>query len=153
MKKLNNKGFTLIELLAVIVILAIIMVVTIPTVLNSMGNARQNTFNTSANTVADWVEKEYSLAQIQNADNAFVDVCGTNGSECAKNSATEILNLSDTTKKANGQKLLKAAGVKDTNYSSVTIKITDGRACVTLTASTSGDFAQVANKTAPSTGC
>lgn len=40
MKKLNRKGFTLIELLAVIVILAIIVVVTVPTIINSISDAR-----------------------------------------------------------------------------------------------------------------
>ena len=79
MKKLNNKGFTLIELLAVIVILAIIMVVTIPTVLSSMDSARKQTFQNSANTVADWVEKQYALAQLDIGDgtisSAFTSVC------------------------------------------------------------------------------
>ena len=40
MKKLNRKGFTLIELLAVIVIMAIIVVVTVPTIINTIADAR-----------------------------------------------------------------------------------------------------------------
>ena len=42
MKKLNRKGFTLIELLAVIVIMAIIVVVTVPTIINTIADARVN---------------------------------------------------------------------------------------------------------------
>ena len=42
MKKLNRKGFTLIELLAVIVIMAIIVVVTVPTIINTISDARVN---------------------------------------------------------------------------------------------------------------
>ena len=161
MKKLNNKGFTLIELLAVIVILAIIMVVTIPTVLNSMGSARQNTFNTSANTVADWVEKEYALAmvggtdvELGGADESFTDVCITDAKPgtgavaktgykyCADQAAevgTAIADAGkpngvalDSTSAAKMVALLKAAGVDPTNYSYVYIKVTNGRACVKL---------------------
>lgn len=140
MKKLNRKGFTLIELLAIIVILAIIMVVTIPTVLSSMGNARQSTFDSSANTVADWLEKEYTLAQIGNADSAFVSVCTATGATCK--TSTDISSI------------LNDAGVKPGNYSAATVVIKDsGRACVTLTASDSGDFSNVTTKTAKSVGC
>ena len=42
MKKINRKGFTLIELLAVIVIMAIIVVVTVPTIINTIADARVN---------------------------------------------------------------------------------------------------------------
>ena len=42
MKKINRKGFTLIELLAVIVIMAIIVVVTVPTIINTISDARVN---------------------------------------------------------------------------------------------------------------
>ncbi len=142
MKKLNRKGFTLIELLAIIVILAIIMVVTIPTVLSSMGNARQSTFDTSAQTVADWIEKEYTLAQIGNADAAFTGVCGTDGSTCKTTTGTNIATI------------LKEAGVNPKNYSSSTVTVKDsGRACVILTASDDGDFKNVTTKTAKSIGC
>lgn len=141
MKKLNRKGFTLIELLAIIVILAIIMVVTIPTVLSSMGNARQSTFDSSANTVADWIEKEYTLAQLNQADAAFTGVCGDTGATC------KGADISITT-------ILKDAGVKPGNYDTATVNIKDsGRACVILKASTSGDFKDVATKTAKSVGC
>ena len=61
MKKLNKKGFTLIELLAVIVILAIIVVVTVPTVLNSIDDARKSSLHSLAKEVANWYDT--SLAQ------------------------------------------------------------------------------------------
>jgi len=53
MKKLNRKGFTLIELLAVIVIMAIILVVTIPTILNSISDARISSIQNLAVSTAN----------------------------------------------------------------------------------------------------
>ena len=72
MKKLNKKGFTLIELLAVIVVLAIILVITIPTVMNSMKNAKEKQAQNAVDSVANWVEKQYSLAKVSNSTNPFV---------------------------------------------------------------------------------
>ena len=163
MKKLNRKGFTLIELLAIIVILAIIMVVTIPTVLSSMGDARETTFQNSANTIADWIEKEYTMAQIGNADKAFTDVCGVNGSVCvgtAKTIGTDAVGA-QTTRAAitdpGFTALLKASGVAEKNYSYVSILITNGRACIKLNAATGGDFDSLAKDaskyTKSSTAC
>jgi len=147
MKKLNRKGFTLIELLAIIVILAIIMVVTIPTVLGSLGSARQDTFNSSANSVAEWFEKQYGLCILDSskADAAFTGVCGANCKDC-DTAAKDIASA------------LKAAGVKPGNYSSTTndntVKFTGGRACVKLTKNSSGgDFKDVTTATAQSSGC
>ncbi len=40
----NKKGFTLVELLAVIVVLAIIMIIAVPSVMDSMNNARKGSF-------------------------------------------------------------------------------------------------------------
>lgn len=53
MKKLNRKGFTLIELLAVIVILAIIVVVTVPTIINTIEDARVQSIWNLAGSVAN----------------------------------------------------------------------------------------------------
>lgn len=154
MKKLNNKGFTLIELLAIIVILAIIMVVTIPTVLSSMGSAREEMFQTSVNSVADWVEKQYTQAMIQTYDPAFITACTSSNGYCATTeftSGTETATtaLSDT----NSTTFLKASGVKPTNYSYIYVKVTNGRACVKLTASDSGDFSSYKGNLKSSTGC
>lgn len=151
MKKLNRKGFTLIELLAVIVILAIIVVVTVPTVLNSIGDARKKTFNTSADTVADWIEKEYALYEMGTPDPVFNTWATTNLSK-----ATAADAAIDTTGKfANIMGLLNTAGVKESNYSAAAMIITGNRVCVKLTASNSGDFATLkdADKTAYSLGC
>ena len=72
-KKKNRKGFTLIELLAVIVILAVVMVVTIPSVLNAMKTARVKQFQNAADTVADWLQKEYELSGMDSADQVYYD--------------------------------------------------------------------------------
>ena len=76
MKKLNRKGFTLIELLAVIVVLAIVLVVTIPSVLRSVGNAREKSLENSANAVADWLTRQSELAAIADTGVADDDVDG-----------------------------------------------------------------------------
>lgn len=59
MKKLNKKGFTLVELLAVIVVLAIIMVLTIPSVLSSLGTAKQSAFLTYAKKMLNAAQEKY----------------------------------------------------------------------------------------------
>ena len=58
MKRLNRKGFTLVELLAVIVILAIVVGITLVTVLPTLKKSRQEAFNLTAQTAADYVEKQ-----------------------------------------------------------------------------------------------
>lgn len=153
MKKLNRKGFTLIELLAIIVILAIIMVVTIPTVLSSMGSAREEMFQTSANSVADWVEKQYTQAMIQTYDDAFTAVCTSTNDYCKTKYELEAETDNEKTDDENAIKFLKAAGVDPANYTGMTIQVTNGRACVTLTAAASGDFNEYKGETKSSTGC
>lgn len=129
MKKMNRKGFTLIELLAVIIVLAIILVITVPTILNTLGDTRKDAFEASANSVADWFEKNYSLASFdaEKANSAYRSWLTTNS-----------LDTDDTiTKVAIGDAIV-AAGLNGTDInatsSTVTIK-TNGRACVKLVAS------------------
>ena len=64
MKRLNRKGFTLVELLAVIVILAIVVGITLVTVLPTLKKSRQEAFNLTAQTAADYVEKQYQLSLV-----------------------------------------------------------------------------------------
>lgn len=73
MKKLNRKGFTLIELLAVIVVLAIILVVTIPSVISSMNNARQEQFKNAVATVEDYMKKQIDACGLGDASLAQYD--------------------------------------------------------------------------------
>ena len=162
MKKLNRKGFTLIELLAIIVILAIIMVVTIPTVLGSLGDAKIKTFNASANSSAEWIEKQYSIASIGDTmagtvANAFKTICGEKGATCT---ATQTLSLDDANTDADNIAFINASGIKASNYTEAQVTITDGRACVILTANTtSGDFSNLKDNSgnavteAKSSGC
>ena len=132
MKKLNREGFTLIELLAIIVILAIIMVVTIPTVLSSLGSARRDTFDTSANTAADFIEKEYVAYKLNPSDTTLNSTLGTN---LYSKTAGTSYEVTDNTVRG-------AMGLKGSNYSLVKVTIySNGRACVKLTPNTSaGDF-------------
>lgn len=62
----NKKGFTLVELLAVIVVLAIIMIIAVPSVLNSMTDARRNSF-------AVYGEKLINSAQAQAQSTSMVN--------------------------------------------------------------------------------
>ena len=147
MKRLNRKGFTLVELLAVIVILAIVVGITLVTVLPSLKKARQEAFELTANTVAEYLEKQYQAQLIgEGIDVALtipLDTAGTIGTDD-----------------------FKKAGVKPANYASGTwyINKTTGRACVVLNAATSkwaseqsgrtaGEFHDVDPATASSTGC
>lgn len=119
MRKLNRKGFTLVELLAVIVILAIVVGIALTTVLPTLKKSRQEAFDLTANTVADYVEKQYQLSLL-NSDAPTIEF----GTSTAPHTIT-----------ANEY---KAAGVKADNYRAGTwyVDSNTGRACVTLTAAT-----------------
>lgn len=65
--RLNKKGFTLVELLAVIVVLAIIMVIAIPSVMDSMQNARQGAFKIQAEKVLNKAQEKYSTDLLMNS--------------------------------------------------------------------------------------
>ncbi len=151
MKRLNRKGFTLVELLAVIVILAIVVGITLVTVLPTLKKSRQSAFELTAQTVADYLEKQYQLS-----------IVGTEVSG-------DVLEVSDFGTVTSPHDILtdeySRAGVKPGNYSSGTwyINTNTGRACVTLNAATNsnvnpdtgkaGDYYDVNPDTATSTGC
>ena len=138
MKKLNRKGFTLIELLAVIVILAIVMVVTIPSVINAMNGARSGQLKNAADTVAEWLTKNYELSGYSatlgtaTVDKAYSDFMGTGTT--AKTWTTTAMDISD---------ILEAAGISDadTNIATATGKLgSNNKICVELTAASGGSF-------------
>ena len=118
MKKLNRKGGTLVEPRAVIVILAIVVGIALTTVLPTLKKSRQEAFDLTANTVADYVEKQYQLSLL-NSDAPTIEF----GTSTVPHTIT-----------ANEY---KAAGVKADNYRAGTWYVdANGRACVTLTAAT-----------------
>lgn len=141
MKRSSNvKGFTLIELLAVIVILAVVLVVAIPAVLSSMSTAKEQTLSNTVNTVTEWFEKEYQASLLGSADAEYTTFAPAAGTPKVLDAATAT-----------------AAGInKTSNFdltkSKVLIKA-NGRACIKLVASDSGDFKQVTNKTVYSSVC
>jgi len=147
MKKLNRKGFTLVELLAVIVILAIVVGITLVTVLPTLKQSRQEAFELTAQTAADYLEKQYQLSLVGS-------VSGTTLEMSSIPTTATALTTDD----------FKRAGLKADNYITGTGKSTwyidtsTGRACVFLTAktgtgSTGGEYYDVNPNTVSSTGC
>ena len=145
--KKRKKGFTLIELLAIIVILAIIMVVTIPTVLGSLADARRKTFQNSVNSVAEWIEKQYGLAIIEDSkvSKEFNLICNNTNNYCEGDQTRKVFLLSENTDAMN---FLKAAGVDADNYEvgHIWINKSSRRACVKLFVNKNGDFKSVTPK-------
>ncbi len=70
MKK-NNKGFTLIELLAVIIVLALIMVIAIPSILDTMNQARKESFYLYAQSLQSKALAAYTSGQDENDQDSF----------------------------------------------------------------------------------
>lgn len=123
MRKLNRKGFTLVELLAVIVILAIVVGITLVTVLPTLQKSRNSAFELTADTVADYYQKQYELyttgyESVLDADDVDTVVTLTSNDYVA-------------------------AGVKAQNYKSGYYKIdpSTGRVCVQLERATKDDNA------------
>ena len=95
MKKINRKGFTLIELLAVIVIMAIIVVVTVPTIINTISDARVNSIWNLAVATAnsyDTISAQDMLA----SDKTLEGITVTTNWSCINPELAEILDLSGT---------------------------------------------------------
>ena len=161
MKKLNRKGFTLIELLAVIVILAIVMVVTIPSVINAMNSARSGQLKNAADTVADWLTKNYELSQYS----------GALGTDPVDKNYTSFMNGKSWTT-GSGDSItynvhtltaddLANAGVSDTKGNTAKAKLSGNKICVQMTAASgetqgtekSSFYVVNGTNTVNSTGC
>ena len=153
MKRLNRKGFTLVELLAVIVILAIVVGITLVTVLPTLKRSRQAAFDLTAQTAADFLEKQNELTLVG-------DVSGD----------TLVMNSIPTTETSMTSDDFKMAGLKPENYvigtngsgSTWYINSATDRACVKLIAmtrtnagedGTAGEYYDVETDVAKSTGC
>ena len=134
MKKLNRKGFTLIELLAVIVILAVVLVVTIPSVIDTMNDARAKSLQNAANTVEEWFTKQYEIETLGATLGS-----GTNDAAYTKFKVTDGNDFTSSQKDLTAD-VLKAAGVSDTTGLSGKIKLNGSRMCVELTAASGSTF-------------
>ena len=139
MKKLNRKGFTLVELLAVIIILAIVVGITIPAVLNTINSSRKQAAQTAADVAAKWIAEQYTIASVSSGDvsGAYKDYCQIDGSGCANTTIT-VSSASDIQKA-----FLEGAGFKLADVDSLVVTLNtgdQGKACVTLTPSTTGAY-------------
>ena len=148
MKKLNRKGFTLVELLAVIVILAIVVGITLVTILPTLSETRQKAFDASAETAADFLEKQYQLSLVG-------DITGTDQTLTSIPKATYDADGNFQNAPAMTADDLRLAGLDPANYdiTGCTWYIENGRACVTLKAADTGDYVNITNKTTKSAGC
>lgn len=155
MKKLNRKGFTLIELLAVIVVLAIIIVVTIPSVIDSMNNAKSKQLENAVGTVTEWFTKQYEL-----------DTLGTGVSDGASKEYTTFKNtFTDKalpiTAPGKGENnltpnVLKAAGITNPAGLTGVVYVNGTKICVKLTADSTSQFynaSDTTKNTANGSGC
>lgn len=145
MKRLNRKGFTLVELLAVIVILAIVVGITLVTVLPTLKRSRQAAFELTAQTAADYLEKQHELSLVGSVSGDTLEM-GT--------IPTTATTMTDAD--------LKRAGLKPDNYIVADctwyINPETDRACVSLkaktgTGATGGEYYDVNPDVATSTGC
>ena len=157
MKKLNRKGFTLIELLAVIVVLAIVLVVTIPSVISSMNSAKQKSLQNAADSVQEWFQKNYEIANIggdvgtpDTAYSTFMD-----GKTFAANTAIALTSdvvVAAGISNAGDNLIFATSGTTSTVY----LDGTTNKLCVTLVAKSGGNFyntASGAETTLSSSGC
>ena len=151
MRKLNNKGFTLVELLAVIIILAIVVGISIPAILTTIDNTKSKAFQTAADTAADWFDRQYQSSlvgdtTISAVDTNYASFCSrvdkTSGTGPCGGPSSTIENP-EPSSDAN---LIMAAGLKTGNVSQVAVYFRQGRACVTLTANETGDYAGHGNQ-------
>ena len=148
MKKLNRKGFTLIELLAVIVVLAIIIVVTIPSVIDSMNSAKSKQLENAVGTVTEWFTKQYEL-----------DTLGAGVSDGASKEYTTFKNTftdkalpitaptADNITGADGETVLKAAGITNPKGLTGVVYVNDKKICVKLTADSTSQFYNASDTT------
>lgn len=142
MKRLNRKGFTLVELLAVIIILAIVVGITIPAVLTTTSKAKAKAFKTAAQTSADWIERQYQIINtgLEDEEMATID----EDIKAVIEDATDSEQTFTTTGSGSGpefaRKFVYATGLNTNNIEQIKFKITNGRACVTLTAKAGGDY-------------
>lgn len=148
MKKINRKGFTLIELLAVIIILGIVMVLTIPSVIDSMNNAKYKQLQNAANKVADWLLEQYTLYQMDSSsvDSKAKSMIIYNGSFRTgdiNNNVTlaytymELSGLSDVNSNFNES---SGSGSTLTRFSIYFYNADKGKFCVKLQAKSGGQF-------------
>ena len=159
MKKLNRKGFTLVELLAVIIILAIVVGITIPAVLTTTSKAKTNAFQTAANSVANWFDRQYQVAKtglassdVATLDAHFSNFCGETGANCEKSGeiTKAIVQAPTTTSnfvKITDANLIAASGVTTANVEAIYVRINSGtgRTCVILAAKENGDYYKAGN--------
>ena len=148
MKKLNKKGFTLVELLAVIIILALVVGITIPLVLTTSNGAKRSVFQSTANTLADWIKNQYDSISLANLgtetqlSSDFTDLCGVDGQKCVVNKNNPDSITGEVLRAKSYAAFLTAAGLKPKNYYEFVVAIdgSTGAVCVKMSMSNDGEY-------------
>lgn len=94
------------KIIIISIIVVAILIIAIPlilsmfvtsTVKNTIDTAKQKQFEIMSNSVESWLNQEYSLLEINRADDEFIELCGIAGTLCENevNITEEILDEVD----------------------------------------------------------
>ena len=139
MKRLNRKGFTLVELLAVIVILAIVVGIALVTILPTLENSRQKSFDVAVDSIVTYINEQKDMSLLSSDLRGDTYNSGVAEATCiAETPGTPPTTLctGDT------GSLLDVTGYKK-NITAIKWYYDGGRAKITCaTAATDGDYRQ-----------
>lgn len=120
------------------------MVVTIPSVLNMMGDSTEKQFENSVNAIEKWITEQYgySVTGLTGVNTAYTTICGEKSVNCLLPSNGEnVIKTFNSFESAPVKNFIEAAGQEASNYSMLSFQIkNNGRVCVTAKPSENGEF-------------
>jgi hypothetical protein len=141
LKSTNKKGMPSVSLAISIISLVISLIYLLlislasASTLNVLDSTKRKSFDIQAQTVADWVEKEYQKSLLSISSSEFTSFCGEEGIDCQGN--TVMFRVTG------GSDILTASGVDANNFDLInsTLSInSNGKACVILYGSSNGTY-------------